>query len=191
MSSSTELAPPDPEIWSRARQFLTRRESADARDQDDLLVPSAESLSSTQQADGRGLPSLVKIIKLQNERIAALQASLEGRSSTDSRHQSGGDGALIHELRTELSKAREEVVSLHEHIRQAREMKETEERLGLNIVRAMMAEAGGESCREITDSEDCLFTARLFVRQRSLLVSALRVADELREDNVKLSLQLS
>ncbi|KAF4754002.1 hypothetical protein FOZ62_002663, partial [Perkinsus olseni] len=50
---------------------------------------------------------------------------------------------------------------------------------------------GGESCREITDSEDCLFTARLFARQRSLLVSALRVADELREDNVKLSLQLS
>ncbi|KAF4671609.1 hypothetical protein FOL46_000154 [Perkinsus olseni] len=191
MSSSTELAPPDPEIWSRARQFLTRLESADAREQDDLLVPSAESLSSTLQAEGQGLSSLVKIIKLQKERIASLQASLEGRSSIDSRHQSGGDGALIHELRTELSKAREEVVSLHEHIRQAREMKETEERLGLHIVRAMMDEVGGESSREITDSEDCLFTARLFTRQRSLLVSALRVADELREDNVKLSLQLS
>ncbi|EER17675.1 hypothetical protein Pmar_PMAR023596 [Perkinsus marinus ATCC 50983] len=179
----------EPDVWSRARQFLPRLESSTTEDKGNLLASSAEVLRSLLEADEHSSSRLVEIINIQKARIASLQASLEGGRSETATLRQQPDG-LIQELRSELTKSREEVLSLRERIKRIKELKEEEERFGLDIIREMVAEVEGGSSHDI-NADDCLLTARLFTRQRFLLVTALKVAHELREDNVKLSLQLS
>ncbi|KAF4669078.1 hypothetical protein FOL47_002728 [Perkinsus chesapeaki] len=191
-------------VWRRARQLLDRLDDTDSHDpgQGDLLTASADIMRSLVQDHDRKPASLLHIVCAQKERISALEAmqgclpgqqhyvpiqtALEG-SSISSVQQAYGDPQVIRELQCQLGEARKEAGLLREQIQKIRKNKEEEIRFGLDVARTLAKEEGSLSLVPT----DGLLTPRLFARQRTLLVSVIKAAHELRDDNVKLSLQLS